>query len=46
MNKHKICECPSCGEDISDSYEESPFWSGWHCFECGESVEDEESEDE
>lgn len=41
------CECPSCGVDISDSYESADpsvgiFGSGWYCEECDIFVDDDD----
>ena len=40
-------ECPTCGADISGSYEEADptvgiYGSGWYCETCGEFVEDDD----
>lgn len=43
----RICECPKCGEDISDSYQEYDpdvgiMSAGWYCDKCEECVVDDD----
>jgi hypothetical protein len=40
------CECPKCGQDISDSYMEydpsvGSMSAGWYCVDCDVGVADE-----
>ena len=44
------CECPKCGADISDSYEQYDpsvgiMASSWFCAECDEVIVDDGSDD-
>lgn len=39
----RVCECPKCGADISDTYESADYTvgimgSGWYCEACDEVV--------
>jgi hypothetical protein len=45
------CECPKCGEDISDSYTAYDpsvgiMGCGWYCEKCDLSVDDEGYDDD
>ena len=47
----RIFECPKCGADISDSYEEYDpsvgiMSGGWYCNECDEAFADEGDDDD
>jgi hypothetical protein len=46
----KICECPKCGVDISESYQEydpsvGMMTAGWYCDACDEFVMHEDEPD-
>jgi len=39
MKMARMCECPKCGEDITDSYEGAEpdvgiMTAGWYCDKC------------
>jgi hypothetical protein len=45
----KFCECPKCGADISDTYQEDDpdvgiVSAGWYCEACDLTVYDEGNE--
>ncbi len=45
------CECPNCGEDISDSYQGYDpsvgiMAGGWYCDECDIAVSEEDDDNE
>lgn len=47
----RIAECPQCGADISDSYQEYDpsvgiMAAGWYCDKCDISVLDEDEDDD
>ena len=46
----RTCECPKCGEDISETYQSAEpdvgiMGSGWYCEKCGIAVLDEDEGD-
>lgn len=46
----RICECPKCGDDISDTYEPADIsvgimGSGWYCDQCDVVVPDDRDDD-
>jgi hypothetical protein len=47
----RICECPKCGQDIGDTYEEADpsvgiMLGGWFCDACDLAVPDEDGPDD
>ena len=47
----RMCECPNCGEDISDSYQGYDpsvgiMAGGWYCDECDIAVSEEDDDND